>query len=273
MSTRRRGMTLVMVLCLALTGVGCAPKTPAYRIAKAQERMGKMNSGTIEMNVTTQLSVADQTLTNNVTSQIQFIKKPLQIKMQIQGQLAQQDGGVIYARQEQDQVKVYGEQNGQWSTFTFSMDQLNQQVGGYDSMEKSINAILNASGNLTEQGQEQIAGVDVVKLSGEVSGDQMEQILAQTGNESLLGGLHTGQGQQMTGAMPITVYLDKTNHQPVRIQADLTQILISQTDWDVQDAQIAKTALESFVITFHLTDYNTLTASEIEVPPEALELT
>lgn len=148
----KKGMALLFILCMALVAAGCAAATPQQRIEKARAAVEKMDSATVDIGARMDMAYGDESIAMDIKIGVQYIKSPLQMKMDVNMQDMGQETLTVYARGQDGQITAYTQNGGQWVSQTMPLETFNEQLQPYSVAQDSMKTYLDIGSNFTESG-------------------------------------------------------------------------------------------------------------------------
>ncbi len=232
-SNNKRAICLVLSLILVLFGaVACAQEelTPEQMLERSQLNMAEANSIDMNMNMAMDMSLMGQSAGMSTDVSMTAFTNPAKLRMIVSMETAGQNVDVeIYSEETAGGTAMYFFDGTSWSAQTMNSDQYAKTVGEYD-VQASLGEYLKSFEGVALTGAEQRNGMDTLRLDGILNRDAMKEILNQ---ESGLSDIVKSSGGQITQTdvdaifaaledVPVTLWLDAKNYNPVRYEMDLT---------------------------------------------------
>ena len=202
--------------------------------AAAVEKMKDVSSMNASMHMEMDMNVSadgqTQSMQTVTTTNMSCLYNPMRLKMDMN-----MDAGngnavdmSIYAEEAEDGTyTMYMHDGTQWQSQKVELAELEQ----YDAAS-NITGYMQESYNFQDAGTEQIDGKDARKYTGAMTGDDMREALMSTGALNSLSSLGLDESQLETmlkdlGELPITLWIDETEHYPVKYEMDMTDMMNS----------------------------------------------
>lgn len=246
---------------------GGASTDASALVAEAATNMEAADGVSYDMTMDMDMTVMGQQVTTTMDGTISMVQEPLQLSMvmdvETAGQAMQME---MYAVQDGDTVTMYTKMGDEWTETTATVEDVKSQANA-DAAANYLNGLQD----VTIEGDETIGGVECVKVSGVVTGDDAQEAMAQGG------GLDTfaQSGVDLSAildsmSVPVTVWISKDGGDMMRMEMDMTQTMNDMLDIifaSVDTSELEGVTLDYSVDGFTMTmEYTAFEGVSVPVP-------
>lgn len=219
-------------------------------------------------------------MTMTSTTNASMFSDPLKMRMDMTVESeGESQSMTMYAQETDGSYTIYVSDGTSWYHQAVELTDLEQ----YDAAS-NMRLYLDSAAQLKEAGSETIGGVDTYKYTGEITGEDMREIMESSGAMDSFGdmaslGVDDSVVDEMLdelGGMPISIWIDKNTCFPVRYEMDMSKPM------DAMLSKMFEALNETFgeeisgfyvhvptlTMVMDCTDINA--AEEFEIPAEAL---
>lgn len=219
-------LAAVMLLSLAACG------SFETRMAKAANRMGKLESLHMDMDMKIDMSVSTkgQSLNMNmsVTGGMDMQTEPMRMKMDMTlSAMGFSQQILSYMEKTGEEYTVYASMDGgsTWEQETVDADEAPAQVNMMDGLK----LFADCASSFKEAGTEDVLGSAATRYDGELTGEDMKKAMEISGADELLsqslGTEIDGDDISRMGSIATSVWIDNKSGMIVRYDMDMTQIM------------------------------------------------
>ncbi len=285
------GLSLVMVLTL-LAGCGSSGEksaedlSPQDAITQAMENLDNVKSMSYDMDMDMDfgMTMGDEELESlkiKTTAEADYILDPVTMKMTMNMDMG--DGESLdmlsYLQKDGDKYVMYTGTENEDGTIDWSRTEMTdlpdiEQYKAADSMK----LYMSNGENFTENGTEQVNGMDAVRYDGIIKGEDLQEVMDTSGMSEQMAALNIGSPETLfsdAGDMPISIWIDKEQLLPVKYEMDMSVIMQSIMEKaltaqleGLEGADSIKIAVNKVLIAMDVKNYNQI--DSIEIPEEAL---
>ena len=260
---------LTALLALAMLAALCAcggkiPKDPVKAMAAAEEKLGKADSVSYDMELQMTLDTQGENIDLSVIMQAETTKSPLaahsNVRMEMFGldtenYLIEQDGSyLIY-------TAVKGEEATEWYKMALTQEELQAQLDSYDA-DNFFSTQLDVAQDLALTGEDTVNGRPAMRYDGMIPAAAIGESLAAAGGEAgdtleLLG----IDPAQLKDPVPIAIWL-YADGLPARYEFDLTDVLSQLLSQSETTADISFSAMHVAVTITGVNNVKSITLPE-----------
>lgn len=282
MKKRNKIFALVLTAVLAVSVTACGKKKETDPFAAAQENMENVQSveGTMFMEMDMEMSAYGETQTMEMDSQMDMVtfSDPVLMKMDMTMTMSMGELGsttetmTIYAEQaENDTYTMYLFYGGSWMTQEVSVEEMAQYDAGGE-----MKTYLDGSYNYEAKGTEQLDSGNAYKYSGKITGDDLKEVLLETGALDQLTqlGMDLTQLESLSddvADITIDLWIDEATLYPVKYEMDMTAAMdaLMGNMMEAMGDQAEGLTMRIPKMTISMTCRNYNAAAEFEIPAEA----
>lgn len=252
-------VTAALMAALALVGMtGCAKPSPGQLITGAQQRMAKVNSMRMTMDIKLELAEELSAVGLSMTMDADIIQKPeakTKASLQINSFM---DAAVLemYSwTQDGTQYVGISADGTNWQKTKALENPGASSVQALDpsQMGEMLNSYLDSLKNFVIEGEEQIEGKDAYKITGKISAEEIKNMMSSVSQ---------GMDIPLSGEIPISIWIGKKDGLPLQYYIDLAS-LINPTAQEAtgESAELVK----EFSMTITIPEYG---IADFEIPAQ-----
>ncbi len=283
MKIGKRILAFLLSALLAIPLLGCSDGS-AQLMERMAKRMQDVQSARMDICMDVDVSAAGEMLDLQAAMQLDYIREPLAMKMQMDlSSAGQSEQATMYLQQADTWIHAYMRQGrGDWQHAALLEGQLTGQVQQALNMTDIVNTLFDAK-QFKKVGTEQIDGVTTVKISGKLGAETIVKLLLSSGLSEEMTHLHADALEQLRnivtqmGETSITYWIDEEKAELRKAEVDMTQALngllqklVSQVDArSGMQFVLYLIQFDTCKVTVSYTDIDAL--SSIEIPQEVLD--
>lgn len=277
MMNLRRFLAAAVAMMILTSGCGGSKVDTAAAeklLSQAKETMATVESMAAEMTMEMDMSMGGEMIETTTLAKIRSQQDPLKMAMEMS--MVMSDGTEVdqmqmYAVEADGHLRTYMSTADVWYAETLEMGELNQY-----NAEENMDLYLDHITNISSMKQEVVNGVQTTKISGVITGDAMEQAIADSGltasaasmglSEEMLASLY-----EELNDLSISLWIDAEGY-VLKYEMDMTEMMQKIMDESMKALgaseedmlmDIEKTAISMVCSQFNAVD-------EIVIPEEAL---
>lgn len=254
-----------------------AAKDPTELVSLAKTAAPQMMNYDATMDMDMDMMVNGEEMKTKTVMEMSVLTDPIKMKMTGTVDAAGQSVPMeMYAQQEGDAFNMYVGTNGQWQAMTVDLATIGQ--AGMNASESAA-GYLDGIADVTIVGDEQVNGVDCVRIEGVVSGDAGTAALENDSTFAQMAAMGLDMSELMADfSMPVTYWLDKETSYIVKMESDATEAmnslytkmfesLAATMEAEGQEGEM-EVSVSKFFMSYNFTNINN--ATDFEIPAEAL---
>lgn len=278
-----------MTLCLSLAACGGngadsanagKGQTAGEKVAAAIEKFNAAKSCSVSMQQDIAMEmkggVEDQNIAYTIGMNMDMFQKPIKAKGKVtidMGELGGKQEMELYMQEVDKQAEIYIGMNGQWVKQAADTEGMEM----YD-LQRSMDLYLDSASDFQEAGPEQLNGVDAVKFTGVIKGDNLEKVMQEGGMMDMVeqfgaAGVEEDQIKKMIsglGDLPMSVWINADGY-PVQYEMDMTPMMSSIMDNAMKIASAAEQGISVKIskakMTMSVSNFDSV--ADFELPAEA----
>lgn len=260
-------VTLFAIVAMAVSFSGCELSSDV--IEACLTNTAQASSMTYEVETVMGMSVMGQSVSVKLSGEGSYTSDPVRVAMT----LSQDTSGMememeTYTEMIGDQYVQYLKIGEQWVKQTLPSASVTQDP------KQAMEIYLEGISRCQKEGEEVVAGKTASKYSAVIEGEALEKVIQASGaldqlEQSGLDASKVGELYSDLSDLYVTLWVDETAMQPVKIEMNLTEMMKSIMDKLGQmDDLTVDMDITAFSLALTITDYNNV--DEIIIPKEAL---
>ncbi len=288
-------LSLAMILCL-LTACGAGgggeksatDMTPEEVLAAASKNMDGLESMSYDMDMDMGFAIAipsvevDEKLDMSSKSEADYIKEPMKMKMTMNMDMGTGEAMdmLMYLVQDGDTYITYTGLENEDGSFDWTRQEMSDlpDMSQYKA-EDTMKLYLSSGEGFTENGTEEVNGVEAVRYDGVIKGEAMQEVMDSSGMTEQLAAMNLGAGEDLfknAGDLPISIWIDREQLLPVKYEMDMAAIMqyimekaLAQQLEGLEGTEEMKMTVSKAFVSMTVKNFNSV--EDFEVPEEALE--
>ena len=277
MMNLRRFLAAAVAMMILASGCGGSKVDTAAAeklLSQAKETMVTVESMAAEMTMEMDMSMGGEMIETTTLAKIRSQQDPLKMAMEMS--MVMSDGTEVdqmqmYAVEADGHLRTYMSTADVWYAETLEMGELNQY-----NAEENMDLYLDHITNISSMKQEVVNGVQTTKISGVITGDAMEQAIADSGltasaasmglSEEMLASLY-----EELNDLSISLWIDAEGY-VLKYEMDMTEMMQKIMDESMKALGASEEDMlmdiEKTTISMVCSQFNAV--DEIVIPEEAL---
>ncbi len=216
------------ILALSFTacgGSGVGGDKDPLVAAQANMNAAKSMDATMTMNMT--MEVAGETMETVTSMDMSLFTDPMLMKVEATTAVAGQSAAIsVYAEQAEDGgYMMYMNDGTNW----YSTAATAEDLGQYE-VSQSMSAYIESASSFKQEGTETLDGVSAYKYTGVITGDNMKEVMLESGALDSMTSLGVTESQMEDmlsdlGDIQVTLWISVDDLYPVRYDMDMTAIM------------------------------------------------
>ncbi len=268
-------LVVLMAALMVFNLTGCRELTAEEMIAKSNESINAASSMDLKMEIDINMRVngADQPMDTVIEASL--FMDPLKIKA-----ITKMGGQTLpetYTEMEGDKIIVYAGMGGQWAKQEMSLEEFNAESSSNFQQEAQLYLESIQSFEAAEE-PETLNGVETVKITGRITGDDIEKVVKASGSLEGMDDMAGGEDAfdslmndiyKSMEDIPVTVWLNQKTYTLVRIEMDMTECIASMYTTLFANMGITEDMIKVNSAVFKMDISNLNSAAEFEIPEAA----
>ena len=270
-------LAAAVAMVITVTGCGGSKVDTAEveeLLSQAKETMATVESMAAEMTMEMDMSMGGEMVETKTLAKIRSQQDPLKMAMEMS--MVMSDGTEVdqmqmYAVEEDGHLRTYMTTADVWYAETLELDELNQY-----NAEENMDLYLDNITDFKSTKQETVNGTQTTMISGVITGDAMEQAIADSGLTASAASM--GLSEEMLASLykelkdlPISLWIDAEGY-VLKYEMDMTEMMQKIMAESMKALGAAEEDIlmdiEKTMITMVCSEFNAV--GEIEIPEEAL---
>ncbi len=270
-------LAAAVAMTITVTGCGGSKVDTAEveeLLSQAKETMATVESMAAEMTMEMDMSMGGEMVETKTLAKIRSQQDPLKMAMEMS--MVMSDGTEVdqmqmYAVEEDGHLRTYMTTADVWYAETLELDELNQY-----NAEENMDLYLDNITDFKSTKQETVNGTQTTMISGVITGDAMEQAIADSGLTASAASM--GLSEEMLASLykelkdlPISLWIDAEGY-VLKYEMDMTEMMQKIMAESMKALGAAEEDIlmdiEKTMITMVCSEFNAV--GEIEIPEEAL---
>ncbi|MDE7220190.1 MAG: hypothetical protein K2O45_11300 [Oscillospiraceae bacterium] len=265
------------ILTLSLTACGggggngqTGGKDP---LVAAQENMNAAASMDAVMTMNMELEMGGETVKTVTSMDMTMFTEPMRMRVEASTEAAGQSAVIsIYAEEADDGgYMMYMNDGTNWYSTAATAEDLSQY-----EVSQSMSAYIDSASSFKQEGTETVDGVSAYKYTGVITGQNMQDVIKESGSLNSLSslGLSEDQLEEMLsglGDIPVTLWISEADLYPVRYDMDMTAVMDGLMKAVLESlgdqAQGLTMSVPEMSITMTCSNFNS--ATDFTIPEEA----
>lgn len=226
-SNRIAALIAAAILSLGLTACGGGDVNGQDPLAAAQANMSAASSMDASMTMCMEMEVAGESFKTVTSMDMTMFAEPMRMKVEATTEAAGQSVAIsIYAEEaEEGSYTMYMSDGANWYSTTADPEDLDQY-----EVNQNMSAYIKSASSFKQEGTETVDGVSAYKYTGVITGENMKDVMLESGALDSLStlGVDDSQLEDMLsdlGDIPVTLWISEEELYPVRYDMDMTAIM------------------------------------------------
>lgn len=228
---RVAALLAAVILTLAMTACGGGGGGQAGGnedpLAAAQKNMDAAASMDAVMTMNMEMEAGGETMKTVTSMDMSMFNKPMRLKVEATTEAAGQSAVIsIYAEETGDgSYMLYMNDGTDW----YSTAATAEDLGQYE-VNQNMSAYIDSASSFKQEGTETVDGVSAYKYTGVITGQNMQDVIKESGALNSLSSLGFSEDQMDEmlsglGDIPVTLWISEADLYPVRYDMDMTAVM------------------------------------------------
>lgn len=262
------------ILALSMTACGGSQSGGGEDpLAAAQKNMDAAASMDAVMTMNMELEAGGETMKTVTSMDMTMFSEPLRMKVEAATEAAGQSAVIsIYAEEVEDgSYMLYMNDGTDW----YSTAATAEDLGQYE-VNESMSAYIESASSFKQEGTETVDGVSAYKYTGVITGQNMQDVIKESGSLNSLSSLGFSEDQMDEmlsglGDIPVTLWISEADLYPVRYDMDMTAVMdgLMKAILESMGDQAQGMTMSVPEMTMTMTCSNFNNATDFTIPEEA----
>lgn len=271
--TRIAALLAAAVLTLCLTACGGGQAGGGDPLAATRKNIDAASSMDAVMTMNMEMEAGGETVKTVTSMDMSMFNKPMRMKVEATTEAAGQEAVIsIYAEESGDgSYTLYMNDGTSWYSTAATAEDLEQYEVG-----QIMSAYIDFASSLKQKGTETMDGVSAYKYTGVITGQNMQDVILESGALNSLSSLGISEDQMKEmlsglGDIPVTLWITETDLYPVRYDMDMTGVMdgLMKAVLESLGDQAQGLTMSVPEMTITITCSNINSATDFTIPDEA----